>query len=156
MEIKPLVGVDNILLGSTRDDVKKLLGEPSEICKDTHEDGCQEEDWEYHELGLALTFLSVDDYLLGAITVINEKALFMGHRMIGMIEEDFLEALEDCEPGEILVDDEVEFEEVDAKDFIWDAKNISFWMVDGVIDHICVMPEYDEAEENPIWPKAGE
>ncbi len=39
-----------------------------------------------------------------------------------------------------------------GKDYILPEHELSFWIVDGMVDNISIFPEYDETRDVFIWP----
>lgn len=110
-----------------------------------------DENWEYPELGLILSFLSDDDWLLGSITVESEEAELSGCVLIGMEEQIFLATAENAGIAPIELDDD--FTELGCRDYVCDELDLSFWVSEGELVSITIFPQYDEAGEKPIWPK---
>lgn len=150
-EIKPGVGVGPLVLGMTQSEVRDTLGEPEKAETDNDpEDNTTTISWEYREGTLEADFCSDDSDRLGTITVSDPLATLMGTALIGLEEDEFLDAANKAGIGPIELDEE--FDEIDARDFVWEAKNISFWVSDGVLENMSVMPIYDDAGERPQWP----
>ena len=150
MIIKPLVGVDDLFLGLERESVSRKLGRPDRIEADDHVDGTHEETWEYQQLALELVFSSDDDYRLGRITVMSEKATLNGCRLIGLPEGDFVARAKSAGLDVQLDDD---FDGPKCRDYMCQRLNLSFWISEGVLENICVMPEFDKSGNNVMWPK---
>jgi len=148
MIIKPLIGVDSIILGSTRDEIKNLLGAPTKSSKD--KDGKVTFDiWEYDKLGLELQFSSDDDYRLGMITVENKEATLDGHKIVGLGEAEFLRLAKnmglELEPDDEL--GELGIIYYDCHDI-----GVSFCVDNDIVDSVDIAPDYDESGDVPLWP----
>ncbi|HPD48625.1 MAG TPA: hypothetical protein PLY61_17195 [Anaerohalosphaeraceae bacterium] len=151
MEIKPFVGIGGLFLGMSKEDVRRAMGEPDDRSVQTHEgDNSRDETWEYSETGLDATFSSVDDWVLGSITVKSQIAELQGLRLVGMTEQDYLEKVRDAGMILQLEDD---FRELGSRDYSCDAMGLSFWVHDGVLQSITIYPKYDESGDTPLWPK---
>ncbi len=138
MNISPKIGVDNLKLGMSRDEIKNLLGLP------VHKENLAEEDiWEY-EFGLEFSFQKEDDYRLSAITVIAESALLDSKPIVGISELE----LETSFPSFQLEED---FNQ-DGKSYYADDLQLMAWVFEGEVFNIVIFPEYDEDSELPIWP----
>lgn len=153
-EIQPGVGVGPLVLGMTQAEVREVLGEPEKTETDNDsDDKTRTISWEYRDGDLEADFCSDDDDRLGTITIADPLATLMGAALIGLEEDEFLETASKAGIGPIELDEE--FEEIDARDFVWEDKNISFWVSDGVLENMTVMPMYDESGEKPQWPSRG-
>lgn len=150
MVIKPLVGVDDLLLGSDRDAVVQSLGTPDRVRSKTWPDKSDSEHWEYDRLAVDVTFASNDDYRLGTIAVRNERAELNGLCLIGLKQEDFLGRIKSAGIDVALEDS---FDDIDARDYVCDRLSLSFWFWHGILDSITLMPEYDDSGNVPIWPR---
>lgn len=143
MKIKPLIGIDNILLGSSKESVFDLLGEPHSSNSDEWPDGTISEAWLYPERGLILNFDSDTDYRLSTITITTKDAELDDIKPIGLAISILLEKI-----PSIVIDEDFDDQ---VKDYVWQEKEISFWAVNDVIEHITLFPEYGE-DNNPVWP----
>jgi len=143
MKIKPLIGIDNIVLGSSKEALFDLLGEPESSSSDEWPDGTISEAWKYPGLGIVLNFDSDTDYRLSTITVTAKDAELDDIKLIGSDINTLINIL----PTIVLDEDLSET----VKDYVCQEKEISFWTVNGVIEHITLFPEYT-ADNLPIWP----
>lgn len=143
MKIHPLIGIDNIVLGSSKETLFNLLGEPESSNSDEWPDGTISEAWLYPGLGITLNFDSDTDYRLSTITVTATNAELDDIRPIGLNINVLLEKL----PSIVLDEDLSET----VKDYVCPKREISFWTVNDVVEHITLFPEYG-ADNLPIWP----
>ena len=154
LEIRPLVGVGDLLLGSSRGEVLGLLGEPddkrAEDYAGTEDD--PDELWVYGA-GIELAFSPDDDYLLGSIDVSAKDATLAGTRLIGLDEAGFLAAVRAAGIEDVRFDAEYEF--VDLRVFVCDRLNLMVWLSGGIVTSITIMPEHDASGNEPIWPERG-
>lgn len=149
MEVKPKVGLDCIHLGMTMDQVRALWGQPESInyfipIEKRPED--RSVNWVYGN-GVELSFDCDDNFLLGCITARNKCASLGGIRIIGATSSEMKLRF----PSVVLDDD---FEE-NGQDFVLRELELSFWVIDDVVDSIAIFPEYDESGNVPIWPSNG-
>lgn len=152
INILPLVGIEGLHLGSTKEMVLETLGDPdNRSVTEYKEDNSQNEDWIYSKPGLELTFFSDDIGLLGAVSVWSPDSILKGRRMIGIPEENLLKVLKQIGIIPTVLQDE--FKEVNAKDYVCDKFGLSFWVHNGKVTTITIIPEYDEQGEEPIWPE---
>ena len=149
IQIRPMVGVNDVLLGSDRLTLCEALAEPDRIDSCQYDDGTTEETWCYDELGVEFVFQSDDDYLLGRIRIRSPQATLNGCRLIGLSEQEFL-AQAKAAGLTIVLDDDLDA--LQCRDYVCDDLNLSFWVCEGRLENICLMPQYDEQDENVIWP----
>jgi hypothetical protein len=143
MKIKPLIGIDKIVLGSSKETLFDLLGEPESSSSDEWPDGTISEAWKYPSMGIVLNFDSDTDYRLSTISVTAQDAELDGINPIGLN----INTLIDQFPTIVLDEDLSEA----MKDYVCQEREISFWAVNGVIEHMTLFPEYG-ADNLPIWP----
>lgn len=143
MTIKPLVGIDHIVLGSTKQTLFDLLGEPESSSSDEWPDGTISEAWMYPALGIVLNFDSDTDYRLSTITITAQDAELDDIKPIGLNINTLIKKL----PSLVLDEDLSE----SIKDYVCPDREISFWVVNNVIEHVTLFPQYG-ADNMPIWP----
>jgi len=143
MKIKPLIGIDNIVLGSSKEALFDLLGEPESSSSDEWPDGTISEAWKYPGMGIVLNFDSDTDYRLSTITVTAKDAELDDINPIGSNIDILINEF----PTIVLDEDLSET----MKDYVCQQREISFWTVNGVIEHVTLFPEYG-ADNLPIWP----
>jgi len=143
MKIKPLIGIDNIVLGSSKESLFDLLGEPDSSSSDEWPDGTISEAWKYPNMGVILNFDSDTNYQLSTITITAKDAELENIKPVGLDIETLINQF----PTIFLDEDLSE----SLKDYVCQEREISFWTVDGVVEHVTLFPEYD-ANNQPIWP----
>ena len=152
INILPLVGIDGVCLGLTKEEVLEILGEPDERFRpdDVDERGGGNEEWGYKQAGLELAFSSDEVGFLIAISVLNPEAILKGRRIIGIEEQYLLKLLKQIGIMPTVLGDE--FPDVDAKDYVCDQYGLSFWVQAGKVAAVTVIPEYDEEQVVPLFP----
>jgi len=130
MEIKPLIGLNDILFGMSRDSIKNLLGEP----KSTRgfsplADNDKAEIWLYSN-GIELYFLTDENYLLSTITVESNVSKLDNFDCIGVSEKELKLKYPQIETSD-------NFEDF-GKDYLLPNKEISFWIVDGRVRSLTI------------------
>jgi hypothetical protein len=145
IEIIPFTGFNQIKFGQTLEQVKLLLGEPTENTKEKHEDGTEDISLLYGDIGVELSFMSEDDFRLGLMSCYAPTYTIDGQSYAGMSEEDLLKIsqFDDLKLAEDLT-------ELKAKDYTIDSKGLSLWIQDGFVDSITLFPQYNE--EEIVWP----
>lgn len=147
IEIQPFVGFGQIQFGQTIEQVKSLLGEPTNSTREKHEDGTDDISLLYGKQGVELSFMSEDDFRLGLITCYAPTYTLDGTAYTGLSEEDFKKT---ASFDDLKQDDE--FAEPDTKDYTVESKGLSFWIQDGFVESITLFPEYSEDGEEIVWP----
>lgn len=132
-EIKPGFGLGNIEFGSTRDEVKMILGKPDEIeTYDFSEEGDDaSEVWHYDEYEMSLEFNEEFDWQLISFAVSGEDFKLKGERFIGKSKEAAMELIEEMDLGD------TEEETTDEVDMIAVPElNLSFWFEEDELSEI--------------------
>lgn len=149
--VKPLIGIDELKFGLTREEVKTKLGDPSNITIEKCEDGITDEIWDYYELSLELIFSEDDDLMLGTIEVTKDDVKINDQKIIGISEQELVDIFPKLDLGEL------QFDDVDKSfssySYHCDDSNISFWIQNKQVTSFWIMPEYDDSSEVVIWPK---
>lgn len=147
MKIRPQRGVDGLMLGIHRDLIPVVLGPPDHARAMRHSDDSIEELWDYEALGVELCFSSVEDFRLSCILVRSPEAELLGHRLVGLPSARFLAVL--AEAG---IEVQLEDDGTATGVYLCEALDLMFVVVDGRVDHICVMPAFDDETDLPRWP----
>jgi len=80
MEVKPKIGLEQLIFGMSRNEVLDLLGRPDQIKAD--ELDATEQHLEWHELKLRLTFSSAEQDRLTYIVSTHPDLHYAGHKLI--------------------------------------------------------------------------
>ena len=147
IELTPFVGFNQIKFGMTLEQVKGLLGEPTDNTKEKHEDGSEDISLLYGEHGVELSFMSEDDFRLGLISCYAPTYTIDGQAFAGMSEADFLKA---ADFDDLKLEDDLT--ELKAKDYTVDSKGLSIWIQDGFVDSITMFPNHID-EDTVEWPE---
>jgi hypothetical protein len=147
IEILPFVGYGQIKFGQTLEQVKLLLGEPTESTREKHDDGTEDVSLLYGELGVELSFMSEDDFRLGLISCYAPFYTLDGIAYTGMSEADFLKT---AEYDDVKLEDD--FTDLKAKDYTIDSKGLSIWIQDEFVKSITLFPKYVGDSEEIEWP----
>jgi hypothetical protein len=153
-EIKPGIGLGDLKFGLTRNDVKKMLGEPDESEKYSYTDTDEDltETWHYDDLELSVNFDEEFDWRLSAITVSSEEYVIKDTSLIGLERDKVFTTLEslgfkNMETEESTLDDGSE-----GLFIISDEQAINFWIEEGVLTEIQWGPFMID-DEAVIWPE---
>jgi len=144
MIIRPLIGIDNVLLGSSKQSIFDILGQPDSTKSDEWPDGTISESWLYPKLCLTLNFDSDDNYRLSTINLTSNEAELEGLKPVGLNINTLIE-----KHPSIILDEDLGN---NVKDYMLPEKELSFWVVNDVIENITLFPEYDKSNDLPIWP----
>ncbi len=148
-------GFDEIRFGMTRQEVKKVLGEPDEVDAYTSSDEADDntEAYHYDELELSVSFDEVDDWRLGSIAISSEEAVLEGLALIGNSDEELLERVSNLDLGEYEREDVSSPESPDHEVISFYESSINFWLENGTVTEIQFGPIWDDENEEVIWPK---
>jgi hypothetical protein len=151
-EIKPGLGLGNLTFGSSRDQVKKLLGAPSETEKYSLSDlGDDEtEAWHYDELDLSLSFDEENEWKLSSIAVSAEDYTLNGETVIGKSKKEILDVLTKMDLGEPEEDEEVKAEDSGNSLMHVDGSSLSLWFEGDELSELQIGPFYDT--DGIKWP----
>jgi len=145
MEAIPHVGVDQAVLGLSRDDVLARLGAPDRRTRDRHEDGEESEIWIYRLLRLELSFDSEHDYRLAHVTSYHPYTLVRGFNAMGLAPKALLQKFPHLE-----LDAEIGRGEKYYSDQLLD---LTFGVARDKVVSVTVFPEYDETGQTVRWPR---
>lgn len=153
IEIKIGKGVGAIQFGMLREDVVKLLGQPSEKELEKEFDtGDAVETWEYDEHGLSLSFDEEEGWKLETITLNSSKFKLNGVGLIGQDIQQVQDFIEQQELGEM------EFEDYSSPEFPKhelidvDEANMFFWFDQEILKEIQFGVQWDD-DDNALWPQ---
>ena len=148
-EIRPGIGIGDIILGLTMDEVRKRIGEPDQVeIKEFSMVGETDYEWTYSHPELRLSFSQDVHYRLDGITSSTAQTTFEGVRLIGLSEVE-LSALELPAHGSPRLDST---HDPFGRDYLWDEAAVSCWVSNGVVTYVTVMCHYEDDEETVIWP----
>ena len=147
---KPSIGFEVIKFGMSREEVKKILGEPSDTFEESL-DGEMDFTFEYEELGLELAFLEEDQHQLGLIVFYAPDTLLFDQEFIGLTEKEFLKLASEAGFEDLEKDDYDQ--QLTGYEYFSDEYGVSFWIEDGVVESISLLPESDMETGESIWPE---
>ncbi len=156
MAILPGQGLGIIKFGMSRDEVRKLLGNPDEIdqygYEDSEDDEDQTEAWHYDELNASFSFDAMDDWRLNAIAVSDPDYRLQEKVLIGLSRMELQETLSEFGLGEVVAEDWSNEEMPSDKLLSIEEVSMNFWMEEDQLAEIQWGPLMDE-EENVHWPE---
>ena len=153
-DIKIGTGLGSIKFGCTRDELKNLIGEPSEI--DTYnasgeEDEFLTESWHYDEEEFSVSFDEEDNWKLTTIAVSSPEFTLNGIRLIGLSIIEVLNILEDENLGDNELED-LSDKNVNHKLISFISASLNLWFEDNHLSEIQWGVLW-ENEDTPIWPE---
>lgn len=147
-------GLGDLIFGNTREEVIKLIGEPTE--KESIEgdaDSGSMEAWHYDELDLSLSFEEDADWRLLSITTASPNVLFEGIDLIGLSQGEVLEQMEVFNLGEFeiedLSDDGSSLQMVATNDDF----SLNLFFDNDLLTEIQWGPFWDDEDGKVIWPE---
>ncbi len=148
-------GFGDIRFGMTRDEVKKILGEPDEIDQfaSSEDENDNTEAFHYDELELSVSFDEIDDWKLTSIAVSDPEAEFEGMKLVGVSDNELEARLSTVEMGDMEREDVSSPESPDHEVVSYPGASINFWLENGEVTEIQFGPFWDEEDEVYIWPQ---
>ena len=152
-DIKAGEGLGDIKFGMTRSQVKKLLGEPSEIEKFSYSDSDEDlsESFHYDELELSAGFDEDAEWRLVTLAVSSPDYEFMNKKLIGIDRDSLLATLEELGIKNLEYENDPSEDSPESILITSKDKGITFWLEDNVVSEIQWGPIYIN-EETIIWP----
>ena len=144
--ILPATGIGKLPFGSTREDTRRLFGEPTEVISGEETDG---EIWIYEEMAAALSFAGEHDFRLVSCETFHRSAILAGERLIGSPAAEAEAALRALKIEEF---ETVRDEDGAITQIAIPHVGVNLWVEDGVVESIGWQVLLAEDEE-PLWPE---
>lgn len=145
-------GLNNILFGIKRADLKALLGEPNEkeLYNTSEDDDYQTEDWHYDELEISFSFDEEDGWKLTSIGSSSPDIAINGKKLMGMSLDEVIDATENMNLGD---NELVDLSEDDGNQQLLSflESSINFWFEDNELTEIQWGVQWTD-EDTPKWP----
>ena len=153
-EIKTGVGLGILKFGMERNEVKKLLGEPTEIEKYSYTDSDEDltESWHYDELELSVSFDEDLDWKLSTLAVSSDQYELNGKKIIGIDQISLISALNSMGIKNLEKEDALPGDDPDSAFLISDEHAITFWLEEGIVSEIQWGPLVVD-DDAVIWPE---
>jgi hypothetical protein len=154
-EINFGTGIGDLRFGMTKDEVKKLMGNPSEI---ENIPGIDEEvnddlvSWHYDDLEISLVFDKMYDWKLVSISASDPAYILHGRPVVGMQLEEFEEFFENLG---IEISNSEDLSDEDNPDFyLLESEDVGLlvWFDEGAAVEFQILPDVAEDGETIIWP----
>lgn len=152
--IKIGIGLGDIKFGFSKDELKTLIGEPSEI--DTYnasgeEDGYLTESWHYDEDEFSVSFDEEDNWKLTTIAVSAPTFELNSKKIIGLSINEVLQMLEDENLGENELED-LSDDNINHKLVSFINSSLNLWFENDQLSEIQWGVLWED-EDTPSWPK---
>jgi hypothetical protein len=144
--IRPAIGLGDLRFGSTRDDVRALVGEPAEVLVSEANPG---EVWIYEESAVALSFAAEESLRFVSCETFSARATLNGETFVGAERDEAEAALERAgiEDVEWLADPEE-----GAGQLVAPAIGLALYFEHGAVESIGWGVLFDD-DENARWPE---
>lgn len=151
-EIKIGEGLGEIIFGNTREQVLKILGNPTEkdVYNASEDDDYQTEDWHYDEIEVSLSFDEEDNFRLTTIATSSPEFVLNNKNLIGLSINEVLKETEQLELGDNVLDDYSE-ENENTKLISYPNAGLNLWFEDEVLSEIQFAVLWKD-EDTPAWP----
>lgn len=147
-------GLGDLQFGMSREDFKKIMGEPDEVevieNEEMPED--QSEAWHYDEVELSASFDKMEDWRLTSLAVSSDDYTFEGIDLIGLSQQEVMNQIEMMDLGDISLEELSEEEENSQQIATLLDVSLNLWFDNGILSEIQWGPYWDDDEEELIWP----
>jgi len=153
-DIKPGIGLGVIKFGMDRNQVKLILGKPSEtdVFYMTESEDSEAEVWYYDDECLSLSFDAADDWRLVTIEVDHDRFELEGHIFFAKNKLQVISTLEKIGATDFK-HEPAPMEEAPTHELISsDSLGINFWLDDDAVSEIQWGPFFN-ADESVQWPE---
>ena len=147
-------GFGSIQFGMTREEVKAIIGEASDVDSYSldEKDTDISESWEYDELNLSLSFDEEDDWRLSTIATASKGSTLKGENLIGLTQNELVQQLKSIKITDLQVEDCSSTEFPDHILIEVESMSLNFWLDAGVLEEIQWAPLFD-SNDCIVWPK---
>lgn len=154
-EINFGAGIGEVTFGMTQDEVKKVLGVPSEIENlEGIDDEVQEDlvSWHYDEKEMSLVFDKLYDWKLVSISASDPFYTLHGRSIVGLAMDEFEEFFANL--GIEISNTEDLSDEENPEFYLMESEDVGLlvWFDEGVAVEFQILPDVAEDGETIIWP----
>ncbi|SMO74274.1 hypothetical protein SAMN06265379_10696 [Saccharicrinis carchari] len=139
-------GMGNIRFGMTRDEVKKIWGQPDEI--DTYSSSDMKDDnteaYHYDEMEVSVSFDQLDGWHLSSIAVSSPEVRLEGLQLIGTSSEELLQKVAKLDLGEYEREDVSSVETPNHELISFYDADLNFWLENDQVTEIQFGPIADD------------
>jgi hypothetical protein len=136
--IEPGKGLGSILFGMTREEVKKITGEPDEIENYQHSDLNDEksEAWHFDDPEISLAFEEFNNWKLSSIAISSPDFLLEGKKIMGLGKEEVMQSLKKMNLGKIEQEDCSSDESPDLYLLSIEDAGLNLWFDENILTEI--------------------
>jgi hypothetical protein len=144
--IRPGIGLGELRFGATRDEIRALAGEPTDVMPSEAEAGS--EVWIYESAAAALHFAGDASFRFVSCETFSVRAALNGETFVGDDREDAEAALERAGVTGV---EWLSDPEEGAGQLVAPAQGLALYFADGVVESIGWGVLFDD-DENVLWP----
>jgi hypothetical protein len=153
LELKNIIleeGLGLVKFGMTKDDLKKIAGQPDEIEEFSYseEENDHAETWHYDNLEMSVAFEELNNWRLSSIAVSSPDYLLEGKKLIGLKEKEAIAVLDEMALGDIEVEDRPTLDNEEQRVLSIEEVNLNLWFEDGVVSEVQWGPVWVDEDEN--------
>jgi hypothetical protein len=155
-EIKPGTGLGAIRFGMSRDEVKKIAGQPDDIEKlpgFEEETNDSLESWHYDTHEFSLVFDADYDWRLVSIAVSDPYFTLFDTPIVGMEKPDLMDFLNSHSIEITGLEDVSDDENPDLELIECDDEGFMIWLEDDEVIEIQILPDVEDDGETLKWPE---
>ena len=146
-------GLGAIHFGQTKQEVKALLGDPTDqdlYNLSDEEDGFLTETWHFDEAEISLSFDEEDNWRLTTITTSHGESQINGKRIMNLTINDLDRLVDLSEFGACELDD-LSDGNINQKCYSFIERSLNLWFVDDRLTEIQWGVLWED-EDTPLWP----
>lgn len=156
-EIRIGQGLGNLRFGISRDEVKKMLGEPTDkevydLTDDPDFEDDETEAWHYDDRGISVSFDQINDWKLTSIVVGSPEFTLDGQTLVGRSKDEVLEVFSKGPWGEIEEDEEIGGDQSGDSLVYVEGASLSLFFESNTLSEIQWGPTVKDGQI--IWPGA--
>ncbi len=132
LEIKPILGLSDLLFGATMAEAEKTFGkaEESEFLDDIED--CQSTVWHYWQQGFSLFFDEKNEQIFCCVEIDNSDVILWGKKIFDFSEKQIIDLFK----SKGISDFETELHEWGEKRLSFDEANIDFYFEKNILSSI--------------------
>lgn len=146
-------GLGRIKFGISREELKKILGEPDEVDRFSHSDAEDDltESWHYDELDLSASFDQQEDWRLTTLSVSSPEYELEGESLIGLPKKEVTDRLKKLGLTDLESEDWSSAESPNHLLISSEEAGMNFWLDEGLLTEIQWGPLISE-DDSLEWP----
>lgn len=141
-------GFGSVKFGMSRDEIKKIAGEPDEIENYDHDgEGEKAEAWHYDDPEVSFAFEEFNDWKLTSIAVSAPDFQLKGKKLMGLKVDEVVKILKTLDLGEVEQEDYSSAESPDLQLVAIEDAGLNLWFDEGVLTEIQWSPLWEEDDD---------